>query len=601
MADSIWNWGNEPAPPSITDPTTGITYYPGGGNNGQNPYADQPWSDEYRNWNNLNGNQGTFDPYNIPGTTQGIENWTIPQTNQNTWNTKNQPQYFAIPKEFAQADPVTQKALGSVGGKLSGPANPYNNGQFVNTPQNPIESLISGWQNVFGEIGKNSFLSPLLGTTKGIGVGVGPIKSTANVLSDNQTPTLKPQGPIVSQFDLPPSRIGQPKPGTQTFEVTGMQEMRNEVPALADVITKAAAGGNWVDAATIEKTAPSLLKFYDTNPLGFKSLVDSTDDTKAMDMVYAVTVTGKNVLKNDQGQPLVDDEGKEYTGVTGIPIRNPVISDERFSALKDPVAMNFFWNNFPDMLPAEAWFSKLAPDVQAIIRDVGVPLSFAYFGFEAVNTKEINPAELYNYAFYNRLVEEGYQPAVAKNIVLNAIKNYENGQQNIPTITVNVPNIIRTMPFDKAMMLASSIHNIAQATVPAGVVGKLGIPGHDFERGQAIIELEKMRNGDVELVPGKDNHGNFTGYFATKQRTYGYNEQLTGNGSKGALSGVPNQGSLTLTEYQSLIKMWDQWKGSGSTLSFEEWLKTLKTSAPASTSTTSSTRTRRPRLRSVSY
>jgi hypothetical protein len=100
-------------------------------------------------------------------------------TPKSGWTTNGMPATapadFGIPSAFKQTNPYGQAASGYVGGKTSGPANPYNNNQFANItkPMNVFDSLKSSWDAIFNTMGMPSM--------KGAGVGFNPGGKAGNL------------------------------------------------------------------------------------------------------------------------------------------------------------------------------------------------------------------------------------------------------------------------------------------------------------------------------------------------------------------------------------------------------------------------------------
>lgn len=110
--------------------------------------------------------------------------------------------------ELKQSNPWAQAPTGYVGGKTSGPANPYNNNQFANVPKpmDVFETLKSTWDNIFAGV--------KLGTMAGVGVQPG-----------GKTPSVSAAPPPSDSFQ---QHVGTLNYGTNP--ATGQSELLNVSP-----------------------------------------------------------------------------------------------------------------------------------------------------------------------------------------------------------------------------------------------------------------------------------------------------------------------------------------------------------------------------------
>lgn len=538
--------------------------------------------------------------------------------NMSLWGPlQNNPNYNNNPINSYISDRVTTpaSALGSLGGIQSSSFNPYNNNQPV---PNTLDNIGGLWKLIFGASG-------------GAGTGLG-IANPGDWRSDTRFPPQTQPKP--SEYLLPggnPQVLQTPfvplaKHGEAGYQAAWrLENVTAEVRALDRVLVQHGKITN-DDTARL---APQLLEMWgkDNSPnTGAKQAVrmmansKNTTADQAMIIVEALRQSGDALrLMPPPGIDQKTWDANYPKDINGHDILDQVITDDKmaqifsqavgpdYNLIGDARAARFFWNNYIDALPVQAFFNNVLKNDVDRVRMFGIPLSFDYGSFGATNIYSVPKANLYPREHGKPPImeevwlQQGYLPAQVEKMLDYARKYIDRFPQGQPSYDIQMPGILRAMDFDAGLGVMRSIHNLAKATYPAGYVKNLDIAGYEgFEGGTALTSMQSMKNGDVELKPerakGADGKWYYTGRLTAQPRTYGYNEQAGGRGSEvglGGLGGIP--------DYKA---MYDVYKFTGGKMTFDEWYKLSfgkPYKEPATTTVATGTKPRKLRLRSVSY
>jgi hypothetical protein len=531
------------------NPAYGGMGVPGSGN----PYAATPWMPEYASWN-ANPNSGAFVsstrilPANTPGFSVPTANhtvmgnpssWTSLPTYQSPygsasgytpksgWTTNGMPATapadFGIPSAFKQTNPYGQAASGYVGGKTSGPANPYNNNQFANItkPMNVFDSLKSSWDAIFNTMGMPSM--------KGAGVGFNPGSKVGKLNTDAN-----------NMNTLPVAAPGAVTPEQRMAGVKGLPTTAYSDPSL--------------DA--IHSALNNYMQTKGANPNAPIGLVPGIADRSDMEIIAAARyVKGAELIALDQ---LVQTQGKVvYTDpTTGQPL-----ADANGNIVHAPIINNDTFNRLPPLSPERGYFfdkynplaiqgigevftdsyleamgtdadSKMRTEYgvwQKVVFGKDMPFNFSYADLLS-NTKD-NLGNTRS-TFAAKLLNEGYNPKTAAMFEQRALQMmYANTPENIrndpasmyfigatrgqPGFTITLPGVTQTMPY---AAYANYVTNLSNAVKNSGA--SLTIQGSKYEGGQVVAMMEKMSKGDYQIVPEYNNQGDYTGGLGAMAKQY---------------------------------------------------------------------------------
>lgn len=415
-----------------------------------------------------------------------------------------------ISNEIKQTNSIAQAFSGKVGGTISGPANPYNNHQFVqqSKPSTVFDALQTAWNNVFNTMG-----------TQGKAGGFALVPGGKGMPTDNKSNQLSTL-PITTTANRPKPAYSDPSVDTlrtvvNNYDVIKQQGADSFIPAIAsmpDAEIKAAA------------------RFA------------TGDDLITLDTLAA----------NHAKTPFLKPDGSPVLDKNNRPVHGPIIDNDTFNKLPSQSRERAYFFNTYNYLAINGYgkpFRDLGLEERGrnasykIESQYGVPQRVVFGGdipFSFTYGDLPTPQNRYETsAFKQRMLNEGYSSAVADAFEKEALNmmyaNTPDYVQNdagffyragatrgVPSFTIALPGVTQTMSYDA---YASYVTNLENAAKDSGA--ELTINGSSYEGGQVVALMADMGKGDIQIVPQVIN-GEYTGGLGTMRRQYGMAEESGG-------------------------------------------------------------------------
>lgn len=542
----------------------------------------------------------------------------------------NQP--TVTDRSTLQSNPLAQQISGKVGGTISGPANPYNNGQFVqqSKPSTVFDALQSAWNSVFNTMG-------VTGKVGGFGLVPGGKSTTKPWAAPDSFNVTKPvtvtdnPNPMKT---LPARTLPPPQKYTDpTFELlqSAMNQYRQAMAADPDAKVGVIPG-------------------MDTIP--------DTEIMAAARFAKGVSLIVMDKMAESQGRiNYISPDGRPYADKSGNILHAPIIDNQQFNQL-GPVEKSYFFNKYNPVnvqlnLPAfrDSALESRGMAATAKLSLIGVPQQVQFasdipFNFTYADmlskVKDNNGVEYSG--FVTKLLNDGYSLTAARslenkanqmiwgdtpeNISGDSYSNYFIGPtRGQPYFTISLPGVPQTMTFEAYTAYVTNLENAVQNS---GAI--LNIQGSKFESGDAIAMLERMSRGNMQIVPEVNAAGQYTGELDVMTREYGVAPKGGTVNTAEAGSPPPTSDASTASLYTQMIgtsgwpdavkqffiksdtysKIVSMWKAAAPTTPFSVWAQSFDwqkfytdNASTGSTSSYKSSYYNRPsggrRLRSVSY
>jgi hypothetical protein len=410
-----------------------------------------------------------------------------------------------------QSNPLTQALLGQIGGKISGPANPYNNGQFVRQaqPSSVFDVLQGAWDSVFNTMG-----------VRGAAVGFGSVPGgkTGNMNAPGQH-----SSPLAFQQSDPGSfqqHTGVINYGTNA---KGESVVTNNIAPQG--FLSADAGRGQSPGMQLAAAIGNLTPGQALSPGVLSALQSSTPNviTLAMDHAPEITVLA-----------LMQESINKNTPLTITPFRYQRMTPAMVTQILDNPQLSVVFRT-PYVDATKGIFDK----VGAFLQEMG--LGFRFNTAKTVNLNfRVNPSETQGMkaTLVNQLVMLGYsnattmneagepvsygQATTAANSILGALQEGAQGSTIIgqgETATLNNGISIRSegnnqysvsMPGPLYGSLGYSAQSYMQMMATGkSLMGESGNPWSGNSHNLQMLESAKRTGGQLEIGPVVKADGTF--------------------------------------------------------------------------------------------